>query len=65
MSDTNILTFTFRIVLEEMKMISTFTAVIRVPNISKCEELIAVLEGTDTFSKSQIATIAQKVADRR
>ncbi|EFX83007.1 hypothetical protein DAPPUDRAFT_240520 [Daphnia pulex] len=51
--------------LEELEMLSIFTAVIRVPNISKCEELIAVLEGTDTFSKSQIATIAQKVADRR
>jgi vesicle-fusing ATPase len=51
--------------LEELEMLSTFTAVIRVPNISKCEQLIAVLEGTDTFSKSQIATLAQKVADRR
>jgi vesicle-fusing ATPase len=67
MSDAIILspTFTFRQVLEEMEMLSTFTAVLRVPNISTCEQLIAVLEETDAFSKSQIAAIARKVANRR
>nr|CAH0108085.1 unnamed protein product [Daphnia galeata] len=54
-----------RQVLEEMEMLSTFTAVLRVPNISTCEQLIAVLEETDAFSKSQIAAIARKVANRR
>lgn len=58
-------TFTFRQVLEEMEMLSTFTAVLRVPNISQCEQLVAVLEETDAFSKSQIAAIARKVANRR
>jgi vesicle-fusing ATPase len=66
MSNANILsTFTFRQVLEELEMISTFTAILRVPNISKCEQLIAVLEETDTFSKIQIAAIAQKVENIR
>jgi vesicle-fusing ATPase len=66
MSNANILsTFTFRQVLEELEMISTFTEILRVPNISKCEQLIAVFEETDTFSKIQIAAIAQKVANRR
>jgi vesicle-fusing ATPase len=60
-----LLTFTFRQVLEEMEMLSTFTAFLHVPNISTCEQLIAVLEETDAFSKSQIAAIAQKVANRR
>lgn len=54
-----------RQVLEEMEMLSTFTAVLRVPNISTCEQLVAVLEETDVFSKNEIAAIARKVANRR
>jgi vesicle-fusing ATPase len=60
-----LLTFTFRQVLEELEMLSTFTAFLRVPHISKCEELIAVLEETDVFSQSQIAAIGAEVANRR
>ncbi|KAK4035657.1 vesicle-fusing ATPase 1 [Daphnia magna] len=54
-----------RQVLEEMEMLSTFTAVLRVPNISTCEQLVAVLEETDVFSKNEITAIARKVANRR
>ncbi|XP_046638787.1 vesicle-fusing ATPase 1-like [Daphnia pulicaria] len=54
-----------RHVLEELEMLSTFTKILRVPNISTSEQLIAVLEETDVFSKSQIAAIAQKVANKR
>lgn len=54
-----------RQVLEEMEMLSTFTAVLRVPNISTCEQLVAVLEETDVFSENEIAAIARKVANRR
>ncbi|XP_046439746.1 vesicle-fusing ATPase 1-like isoform X2 [Daphnia pulex] len=54
-----------RQVLEEMEMLSTFTEILRVPNISTVEQLIVVLEKTDVFSKNQIATLARKVADRR
>jgi vesicle-fusing ATPase len=59
------LTFTFRQLLEEMKMISTFNKVLSLPYISTVEQLIAVLEETDTFSKSQIANIERIVANRR
>jgi vesicle-fusing ATPase len=59
------LTFTFRQLFEEMEMLSTFTKILRVPNISTSEQLIAVLEETDVFSKSQIAAIAQKVSNKR
>lgn len=55
----------YRQVLEEMEMLSTFTAVLRIPNLSTCEHLIAVLEETDAFSKSQIATIARKIGNRK
>jgi vesicle-fusing ATPase len=51
--------------LEELEMLSTFTKILRVPNISTSEQLIAVLEETDVFSKSQIAAIAPKVANKR
>ena len=54
-----------RQVLEEMEMLSTFTAVLHVPNISTCEQLVAVLEETDSFSKMQISTIARRVGNRR
>jgi vesicle-fusing ATPase len=48
-----------------MKILSKFTAILRVPNISTCEQVIAVLEETDSFSKSQIAAIGAEVANRR
>jgi vesicle-fusing ATPase len=51
--------------LEELEMLSTFSKIFRVPNISTCEQVIAVLEETDVFSQSQIAAIAQKVANGR
>ncbi|EFX63976.1 hypothetical protein DAPPUDRAFT_118650 [Daphnia pulex] len=54
-----------RQVLEELEMISIFTKIIHVPYISTVEQLIAVLEETDSFSKSQIAAIARKVANGR
>ncbi|XP_046439782.1 vesicle-fusing ATPase 1-like [Daphnia pulex] len=54
-----------RQLLEELEILSTFTKILRVPNISTSEQLIAVLEETDVFSKSQIAAIAQKVANKR
>ncbi|XP_046636023.1 vesicle-fusing ATPase 1-like [Daphnia pulicaria] len=54
-----------RPVLEELEMLSTFSKIFRVPNISTCEQVIAVLEETDVFSQSQIAAIAQKVANGR
>nr|SVE74412.1 EOG090X0CAY [Daphnia barbata] len=53
-----------RQVLEEMEMLSTFTAVLRVPNISTCEQLIAVLEETGVFTKPEVAAIIRKVGNR-
>lgn len=54
-----------RQVLEEMEMLSTFTAILHVSNLSTVEHLVAVLEETDAFSKSQIQTLARKIGSRR
>jgi len=52
-------------VLEEMEMISAFTAVLHVPNLSKPEHLLAVLEESDVFNKQEIASIARNIEGRR
>ena len=57
--------FFYRQVLEEMEMLSAFTAVLHVPNISTSKELIAVLEETDAFSSKQIEEISRKTGNRR
>jgi len=54
-----------RQVLEDLEMLSAFTAVLHVPNISTSQELVAVLEETDAFNKSEIDTIARRTEKRR
>ncbi|XP_063218099.1 vesicle-fusing ATPase 1-like [Bacillus rossius redtenbacheri] len=54
-----------RQVLEEMEMMSAFTAVLHVPNISKPEHLLAVLEESDVFDKKDIAKISRKIQGQR
>lgn len=48
-----------------MEMLSAFTAVLHVPNISTSKELVAVLEETGSFSKSEIEVIGRKTDKRR
>lgn len=55
----------FREVLEEMEMLSAFTSVLHVPNLSSPEHVIAVLEDTDIFTKSELQTVAKKMAGKR
>ncbi len=62
-----------RQVLEEMEMLSSFTAVLHVPNLSQPEHLIAVLQGlseTDNginscFTREEIVKISKLIAGRR
>lgn len=53
--------FDIRQVLEEMEMISAFTSVLHVPNLSKPEQVIAVLEEHDLFDKKDLATLAKRM----
>lgn len=50
-----------RQVLEDMELLSAFTSVLHVPNLSKPEQLVAVLEDVDIFSKQEIHTISKKI----
>lgn len=50
-------------VLEEMEMLSAFTAILHVPNISQPEELITVLEQFDLFTKQDINKIYSKISN--
>ncbi|KAG5678300.1 hypothetical protein PVAND_007987 [Polypedilum vanderplanki] len=50
-----------RQVLEDMEMLSAFTSVLHVPNLSTPEHLIAVLEDSDVFNKQEIQSIYKKM----
>jgi vesicle-fusing ATPase len=44
-----------------MEMLSAFTAVLHVPNLSKPEHIITVLESSDIFKKAELNVIAKKM----
>lgn len=52
-------------VLQDMEMLSAFTSVLHVPNLSKPEHVIAVLEDHDIFNKQELATLAKKMNGHR
>ncbi|KAM7346865.1 comatose [Cochliomyia hominivorax] len=54
-----------REVLEEMEMLSAFTSVIHVPNLSHPEHVLAVLEDADIFSKGELQAIGKKMSGKR
>lgn len=55
----------FRQVLEEMEMISAFTSVLHVPNLSKPDHVLAVLEEHDLFTKQDLATLAKRMSGHK
>jgi hypothetical protein len=55
----------FRQVLEDMEMLSAFTAILHVPNLSKPDHLMAVLEESDVFSKKDLSALSRKVHGHR
>lgn len=48
-------------VLEDMEMLSAFTAILHVPNLSQPEHVLAVLEDYDIFTKQDINLLAKKM----
>ncbi|KAI8127984.1 vesicle-fusing ATPase 1 [Lucilia cuprina] len=54
-----------REVLEEMEMLSAFTSVLHVPNLSHPEHVLAVLEDADIFSKGELQAIGKKMSGKR
>ncbi|XP_066145979.1 vesicle-fusing ATPase 1-like [Euwallacea fornicatus] len=54
-----------RQVLEDMEMLSAFTTVLHVPNLSKAEHLLNVLEASEVFNPNELKQIARHVHDKR
>ncbi|XP_055389616.1 vesicle-fusing ATPase 1 [Condylostylus longicornis] len=54
-----------RQVLEEMEMLSAFTSIIHVPNLSESDHVVEVLEQHDIFSRDELNKIAKKMHKRR
>lgn len=46
-------------------MLSAFTSVIHVPNLSSSEHVLAVLEDADLFSKGELQAIGKKMCGKR
>lgn len=46
-----------RQVLDDMEILSAFTGVLHVPNLSQPEHVISVLEESDAFSKNDLLKI--------
>jgi vesicle-fusing ATPase len=54
-----------RQVLEDMEMLSAFTAILHLPNLSKADHLLAVLKASDVFSAHELKKISQQVQGKR
>ncbi|KAF5295350.1 hypothetical protein FQR65_LT01540 [Abscondita terminalis] len=54
-----------RQVLEDMEMLSAFTAILHVPNLSKSEHLLAVLEQSEVFSKQEMNQLGRHIQGKR
>lgn len=54
-----------RQVLEDMEMLSAFTAILHVQNLNKPEHLVAVVEDADIFGKKDLSLFANKVQGSR
>ncbi|XP_021938226.1 vesicle-fusing ATPase 1-like [Zootermopsis nevadensis] len=54
-----------RQVLEDMEMLSAFTAVLHVPNLSQPDHLMAVLEESDVFTKKDLSALSRKILGHR
>ncbi|XP_030371496.1 vesicle-fusing ATPase 2 [Scaptodrosophila lebanonensis] len=54
-----------REVLEEMEMLSAFTSVLHVPNLSSPEHVLGVLEHAELFTRDELMSIARNMAGKR
>lgn len=46
-------------------MLSAFTAILHVPNLSKPDHVLSVLEESDLFSKQDLAKLAKKMSGHK
>lgn len=50
-----------RQVLEDMEMLSAFTSILHVPNLSTTDHLLNVLENSEVFTKPELKSIHKKI----
>jgi vesicle-fusing ATPase len=50
-----------RQVLEDMEMLSAFTSILHVPNLSQTDHLMSVLENSEVFTKPELKSIQKKI----
>lgn len=48
-----------------MEMLSAFTAVLHVPNLSEPKHMLTVLEESDAFTKQEVAAIGRSIEGKR
>lgn len=48
-----------------MEMLTAFTSVLHVPNLSHPDHVLAVLEDSDIFSKGELQAIGKKMQGKR
>lgn len=48
-----------------MEMLSAFTSILHVPNLSKPDHVLAVLEESDLFNKQDIALLAKRMSGHK
>lgn len=51
----------FSQVLRDMDMLSEFTSILHVPNLSQPEHIMAVLDEYDLFNKQELNSLAKKL----
>ncbi|KDR16531.1 Vesicle-fusing ATPase 1, partial [Zootermopsis nevadensis] len=54
-----------REMLEDLKILSAFTDVLHVPNLSQPDQVMAVLEESDVFTKKDLSALSQKILGHR
>ena len=52
-------------VLQDMDMLSSFSAVVRVSNLSTAEHLLGALEDLQAFSQQELQRMAHKIDGKR
>jgi vesicle-fusing ATPase len=57
--------FIFRQVLEDMELITAFSTVLHVPNLSTADHLLSVLEEVDLFTKEEMSSLHSKLYGKR
>nr|XP_022905073.1 vesicle-fusing ATPase 1-like [Onthophagus taurus] len=54
-----------REILQDMEMLSAFTGILHVPNLSKPDQLLSVLDNIEMFSPEELKQVAKNIKDKK